>query len=297
MKTAALIAPASPCDEKDVIATEELLKTFGIRSYPMKHVSKATRFTAGTDDERATDIMEAFSDPNIDLIVSLKGGYGTPRLLDRLDYSKIAFHKKPFFGFSDTTALQLALWQQAKMPSFSGFLGCFSAFDWPMLKTSLKACLDQQEQRFVNLVPLNTIKKTVTGVLIGGTLTLIASLCGTKYFPKTDGAIVFLEEVGEQPYHIDRMLNQLFLNGFFDRVSAVVLGGFHHCISKDPADGTVEDVLKERFSSLKVPVLQGLLYAHGMDHIILPIGGHGVLNPENGSLTCFSSFHEQGVSL
>lgn len=286
MKTVALIAPASPCPPAEAAAVVSFFEKrgFGVRLMP--HAGDAERFMAGSDADRAQDIADAFLAPDIDLIVSLRGGYGTPRLLGKLDYARLTRHPKPFFGFSDTTALQLALWHKAGLPSFSGFQGSFVKHDWPHLTQSLDTCLNNKAQTVTGLIPLNAVRTSVQGMLIGGTLTLINALVGTPYLPNPNGAIVFLEEVGEQPYHIDRLLNQLFLSGFFDRVGAVVLGGFHNCVSKDPADGTIDDVLRERFGDLPVPVLRGLPYTHGADHIVLPIGGRGVLTPEAGMLSC-----------
>lgn len=296
MKTVALIAPASPCPPAEVAAAVSFFEAQGFHVRLMPHAGEADRFMAGSDTNRAQDIMDAFLAPDIDLIVSLRGGYGTPRLLNKLDYKRLAKYPKPFFGFSDTTALQLALWHKADLPSFSGFQGSFVKHDWPHLMQSLNTCLNGDNQTITGLMPLNTVQTPVQGPLIGGTLTLINALVGTPYLPNPQGAIVFLEEVGEQPYHIDRLLNQLFLSGFFDHVGAVLLGGFHKCVSKDPADGTVEEVLNDRFAALSVPVMRGLPYTHGADHLILPMGGTGLLTPKTGVLSCPAPLFKRTLS-
>lgn len=284
LKKMAVLSPASPSITYDKEAVKKALHEFGYTPVYGKNAFKSDRFMAGTDAGRAADLMTAFTDPSIEAILCIRGGYGSGRILDKLDYKKIAKNKKPLFGLSDITALQLALWHKSQLVSFSGIQASY--LEKPMnevLTETFRAALNHEYVTFENLPPL--VKGTARGTLIGGTLSLIVSLMGTPYMPDLTGAVLVIEEVGEQPYHIDRMLNQLALAGVFDKVSGVVLASFHKCVSKDEADGTVEDVLLERFKKLNKPVVYNFAYGHGPDKSVFPIGAHVTLDATKGILS------------
>lgn len=275
MTTLYLTAPASPLNQNETEAVIHILQDWGMTVLTAPHLGLSDRFVAGSDQVRAQDLMEGFLNPDVDAVVALKGGYGSGRLLDLLDYDLLARQKKPFFGFSDLTALQLALWTRAGLPSFSGFNANFVLKDkWAMVQKSFLAALKGQACRLKGdlAVALPHTPKICSGLLIGGTLSLITQLIGTPYCPDFRGTILIIEDVGEQPYRIDRMLTQLRLAGVFDAIQALIIGHFDACVSKDTSDGTLQDVWYEWGQRLSCPVIMNVPYGHNIDHLVVPIG-------------------------
>ncbi len=282
-----LIAPASPLPNLNEKISHEWTRLWSDRGYTLKFADscfKSERFLAGSDTLRATDIQAAFSDPETTIIMALKGGYGSLRLLDKLDYNLIRKNPKPFVGFSDNTALNLALLAQAGLPSITGFNASFMSriSQAPLLFQTLQEALTGHPQRFYHLKPLS--HGHAKGRLIGGTLSLLCHLIGTPYLPDMKGAILVLEDVGEEPYKIDKMLTHLRLSGLFHLISGIVLGRFENCLSKDAADGSVETVLGDHFSALSIPVMTGLPYGHTTDHAVFPLGTQAVLDTTTSTL-------------
>ena len=251
-------------------------KGYTVKKSP--HLHRKERFAAGSDEERLADLHTLFADETVDIIIEAGGGYGSARLLKKIDYDLIAMHKKPLVGLSDTTALQLALLAKANLISFSGYLmkPRFGRPIVPYTEQSLQDSLDGREQTIGGLETAYQ-GSAIAGRLIGGCLTLVSSLLGTPYFPDVSRSILILEDIGEEPYAVDRMLTSLENAGVFDKVAAVVFGVFLDCKAKDPEDGTIEDVLNEWKDRIKVPVFTGLPYGHQAGSIVFPIGGEGVL--------------------
>ena len=286
MKQIAVIAPSSPAPELTPESLAEMQKAFealGWHCHLESHTLDALRFLAGTDDDRAADVMKAFTDPAIDAVMTLKGGYGSNRLLDKLDYDLIRCHAKPFFAFSDGTAIQTALLTRAGITGWTGFQAGF------FLKNPAARLVHSLEEALAD-VPFQVgglkawTSGTARGVSVGGTLSVLAGLVGTPYFPDMSGKILILEEVREEPYRVDRLLAQLRLAGVFERVAGIVLGDFSTCLAKDPADGTIDDVLGDYFKNLSIPVAVGLPYGHNMDHILVPIGAEVTLDTDRSTL-------------
>lgn len=252
-------------------------KGYDVRLSP--HVYAQERFLAGSDEERLDDLHAFFKDDEIDIIIEAGGGYGSARLLRKIDYDLIARHKKPLIGLSDTTALQLALLAKSNLISFSGYLmkKRFNRAIVPYTEQSLFDCLNANEQT-VPCLETEYLGKPVEGRLVGGCLSLVVSVVGTPYFPQMEGAILILEDLCEEPYVIDRMLSQLENAGVFNQVAAVVFGAFLDCKAKDPADGTTEDVLNEWKDRIKAPVFFGLPYGHQEGSLVFPVGGKGILD-------------------
>lgn len=283
MKKMAIISPSSFTSEYDEKNVVSFLYMNGYEPVYGEHTFEYDRFLAGSDEMRANDIMWAFQNKAIDAIMTLRGGYGSARLLDKLDYRLIAKNKKPLFGFSDTTALQLALWKKSKLITFSGIQASFLQNDLNEgLKHSFWLCLKKKCMHWAGLTPITKGKST--GTLLGGTLSLIASLIGTPFEPDFKNAILVLEDVGEEPYRIDRMLTQLRQAGALKKLSGIVLGDWHNCISKNPYDGDIEAVLNEHFSHLSIPVVKDFPYGHGVKDTVFPIGAKARLDADNGTL-------------
>ncbi len=278
MKTIGVFTPSSAVDKETLKQGISYWKNKGFRVKEAAHLYEKNRFLAGSDEERAADLTALFCDEDVDIIMAACGGYGSARMLSRLDYQLISVHQKPFVGLSDTTALQLALLKKAGLVSFSGYLmkPRHGREMFPYTEQSLFDCLNGREQVFCGLES-DYDGTEITGRLVGGCLSLVVGLSGTPYFPDVSGNILVLEELNEEPYVLDRLLTQLENAGVFDQTAAVVLGAFIDCKAKDPTDGTAEDVLKEWKSRIKCPVFSGFPYGHQAGSAVWPVGGQAVL--------------------
>lgn len=278
MTTIGVVSPSSAVDET---ALNESVRFWRGRGFDVKcapHLYEKHRFLAGTDEERTADLTAMFVDGDVDVIFAAGGGYGSARLLKKLDYGLISRHRKPFVGLSDTTAVQLALYARSGVPCFTGYLmkPRHGRVMFPYTELSLDDCLNGREQTVSGLE--SDFAGTVEGTLVGGCLSLIAGLPGTPYMPDATGAVLVLEDVGEEPYAVDRMMTHLDNAGVFDKAAAVVFGVFTDCKAKDPADGTIDDVLNEWKKRLKIPVWTGFPYGHQAGSVVFPIGGKAVVS-------------------
>ncbi len=284
MTTVGLFNPSSPSSVPvDLSLIQRWFQKMGLSVVFADHLLDADRFLAGSDENRAKDIHTLFADPKIDILVALKGGYGSGRLLDLLDFDLILRHPKPLFGFSDTTALQLGIYAKTGLVNYTGLSPrrdiTESGVD-NLIEQSFKLYLTQKSFS-TTLQPLSQ-SADVSGALIGGTLALIEELIGTPYQPDFTDKILFIEDVSEEPYQIDRMLTHLRLAGIFDQVKAVVFGDFYQCVSSDKNDGTIQDVLNDLHARMPdVLMYQGLNYGHGPSRMILPVGLIGTINQDN----------------
>lgn len=273
-----MIAPASPFPREDFDRGLERLRA----RYRVSHredVFARHGYLAGDDARRLAELEDALGDPDVDAIVAARGGYGVTRLLPRLDARTVRAANKLLVGFSDLTALH-ALWARAGLRSVHG----------PMV-AALGRASEAHVARWIATVegarpePLTSLAALAGGVaegpLLGGNLALLAALLGTPYAPPIDGAILFLEDVGEAPYRVDRMLTSLQHAGWLDRAAGIAVGTFHGC---DPrSDGhRVEDVLHDRLSGLGIPVVYGVGAGHVDDNLELPFGARVQLDGNAG---------------
>lgn len=277
----ALLSPSSPVIGIDVNElTTNLSDVSGKKVVLMPHAGDGVRFLAGTDEDRAADLMKAFIDPKITDIIAVRGGYGSVRLLDKIDYDIIRSNPKLFWGFSDATALQNALYSQSGITGYTGFQAGF-------LQVSVKSELCREYQSVlagekVEQTNLACVTKgQAIGITVGGTLSVLCGLLGTPYWPDMTGKILILEDVGEEPYVVDRFLTQLRLAGVWDKVAGVSLGEFTDCVAKDVADGSVEEVLSEHFRKMNKPVIR-IPYGHKTGKMIVPIGKMVMIDADNG---------------
>jgi len=307
--TLGVIAPASPPPDPAAIDRGvAMLEKLGYQVKLAPNVRQRFGFLAGTDQERANDLMAMFADPHVRGILCVRGGYGTPRLLPLLDYKLIRKHPKIFVGYSDITALHCAFLTKAGLISFHGPM-LNSDFAHPaMPEFTLRSFLDTLSgahnpstkspfdiARGYPQTEVKTLRRGIArGQLIGGNLSLLCSVIGTPWQPDFKGRILFLEDVGEVPYRFDRMLTQLLNCGLLQQVAGVAIGVNADC--EDPKAKTakeyrqsLEDVLKERLLPLKVPLVIGLPFGHVPHNATLPIGVSAVLNANRGTLTLVES--------
>ena len=284
--TLGVIAPSGPFKQGSLAPALEHLRVRGYTVREGASLYERERYLAGTDDLRARDLNAMFDDSDIRGIFVARGGYGSARLLDQVDFENVRANPKVLVGFSDTTALQLALLSQAQLATWTGVtLGDFkSTPDGPAIDPVTGDSLWQAVERgvcdpFQGLRFLNH-PAGVSGPMIGGCLSLVASLVGTPWMPDLTGAILFLEDVKEPPYRLDRMLNQLKQAGVFKSVAGVVFGSFEGCDGDRASEGTVDDVLKDLAVRLECPVVDGLPYGHGTGRRVLPVGQKATLTSQ-----------------
>lgn len=280
--TIGIAAPASPGDG-DTSAAVQLLHSLGYQVVEGTMAAGHYGFFAGTDEQRAADLNALFKDDTVKAIVCLNGGYGSVRILDKLDYAMISQHPKPLIGFSDITALHTALGEKAGIVTVHG----------PLMVTLNPANHSAYTERqfadgLAETAPIGTlalpagrklstvVPGTAGGILAGGNLTMLAAAAGTPYELRGDGAILVLEDVNEDAYRIDRMMQQLWQNGLLKRVSAIVYGDFLDC-GNDPGDFTTEEVLIYYARLAGKPAVKGAPVGHGMDNAFLPFGVHAVV--------------------
>lgn len=298
--TVGLITPATYVPDPDRLAlAERTIKYFGLRMKMGKNAGKRMNDYRTSIEERLDDLHAMFSDKTVDAVFAIRGGYGSMHLLDRIDYDLIRRNPKIFLGYSDITAMHLAINKQAKLVTFHGPITLSRFTDYTQ-KYFRKALFETQPIGTVTNPPesnelrpshpLRTIRPGIaTGLLTGGNLTLISNTMGTPYEIETRGRILFLEDVDEEPYSIDRMLTHLRLAGKFDGVAGVIFGECQDCRPKDyKPSATIPyglgEVLDNILGGLKVPVLYGLTIGHTDDQLTLPLGVSATLNATNGTL-------------
>ncbi|EEF58570.1 S66 peptidase family protein [Pedosphaera parvula] len=297
--TVALIAPASaPPDPKSIDESLAVIEKFGFKPKLSRHARKRWGFLAGSDRERASDLMEAFGDRRVKGIFCVRGGYGTPRLLPLLDYQKIRENPKVFVGYSDITALHCAFLKKSNLLSFHGpmFASDFIKKNYPDFSCErfLKILTEPEFpgsicQDYTHDTVSILRRGKVSGELIGGNISLLCSSLGTPYQPSFRGKILFFEDLDEVPYRYDRLLTQLSNAGLLQQVAGIAVG---ICVGAiDPKAKkmkeyrqTFEDVLKERLSGLKVPLVCGLPFGHTPYNTTIPVGGRATLDANKGDL-------------
>jgi len=276
-----IVSPASPiADPMKIEAGVRYLESLGYRATVGEHATKAVGYLAGSDKERVEDLHAMLSDKKVRAILCVRGGYGTPRLLSLLDFRLISANPKIIVGFSDITAIQLAIWKKCRLVTFHG----------PMLGVDMAGGMDSYaEEMFWRLITSTRKPERIEfnhneaeplhggrsmGCLLGGNLSLLVSLLGTRFLPDFRDAVLFLEEVGEEPYRIDRMLTQLSNARLLDRVKAILGGSFSDCVPKDPKapSRTTDDVLVEVAAALRIPFLTKIPFGHVTRKLTLPVG-------------------------
>jgi len=277
----ALVSPASPVAvESELEAAVRYLESCGYRVKLGEYAKSEHGFLAGTDRMRAKDLEDQFRDPDVRAIIAVRGGYGTPRLLGRLDYGLIRRNPKILVGYSDLTALQLAVFRQTGLVTFSGptAIELGRGLDAYTEENFWRSLTDTQALGDVPMPEGHTLGVRrggkARGHLMGGNLSLLVSNMGTPYAAPCEKAILFLEEVSEPLHRVDRMLMQLGHSGCLKALSGLVLGQFTHCRPALPKRPhlTLPQILDETLESLACPVLEGLPVGHVARKTTLPIG-------------------------
>ena len=283
--TIGLIAPASkPQSREKISKSVRYFESVGYRVALGKNIEKQHGYLAGTDRERANDIHAMFADKNVKAIFMLRGGYGTIRLLPELDYGLIKKNPKILVGYSDATSLFNAIYHKTGL--LSCFYGPMPGVDiWDGFDQFAEGCMWRAltSAKPIGELPMNKnddvllhAKKyePVEGRLIGGNLAVFSSSMGTPYLTSLKSKILFFEDVAESPYRIDRYLAQLKAAGVLDKAKAILLGQFTDCIEEDKTKPTLttEEVFKDYFSKLDIPILKNLPSGHVKRQWTIPLG-------------------------
>ena len=300
-QTIGIAAPASPSrDPEGVRFAIETIESLGFHTRPARHLFDRNGYLAGEDAQRADDLNSLFADQSVDAIFCVRGGYGASRLLPLLDYDLIRANPKVLMGYSDITSLLLAIQARSGLVTFHGPIAqqTYTAYTLSELKKVLfnphpSITLGapppfergeghvEKENRITQLSP-----GVARGRLLGGNLSLVAHLTGTPYMPDLSGAILFLEDVSEAVYSIDRMLTQLWLSGSLEKVAGIAYGKFtEHRASEWEQNRVEEDVLAERARACGIPAIRGLMIGHVPDQSVIPLGCLAELDANSGTLT------------
>jgi muramoyltetrapeptide carboxypeptidase len=278
--TIGIIAPASP--QRDPVRLERgiaYLESLGHTVVLGPHVHNVhNAYLAGTDEERLADLHAMFADKRIDAIMCSRGGYGTGRILDKIDYRLIRRNPKIFVGFSDITALQLAMYKRTGLVTFSGAMPGVDMAD---------GFAPESEEWFWRALqhtkPLGAIKQpwptdryqagTATGTMLAGNLSVLITLLGTAFLPSTKGAVLLLEDIGEDTYRIDRMLNQLRLAGVLGSAAGVAFGQWTQGeTGRTTPHRPVQELIAEVAQHIPGPVIGNVMYGHTATKLTVPIG-------------------------
>lgn len=288
--TIGMITPGSYISDEGLKTAIEHVENLGFKVQLGKHIRAKRGFNAGTDAQRLEDLHAMFSDKNVAGIWCARGGYGCGRLLQKIDYQLIKKNPKVLIGYSDITALHLAIYKKTGLICFHGPVGAseFTKYTLenfqkivmqPQANILLKPAKENLEQEDPNFHPRTIISGKAQGKLIGGNLSLLASLVGTDFEPDFKNKIVFIEDIGEKPYRIDRMLTQLRQGTNLREANGIALGIFADCeADTDDNSLTLLETLTDRLGDLQMPVVYGLSFGHIANQITLPIGVEAALN-------------------
>lgn len=298
--TIGIVAPASPTEADQVILTKEKVEALGFRVKMGRSCYEKHGYLAGTDDVRARDLNNMFLDKGVDGILCLRGGYGTPKILNQLDYDGISRNPKVFIGYSDITALHIAINQKCELITFHG----------PMGATEIAKDLDSftKESLLKNIMeplPYGDIKNPEgmkirplvggkgEGIITGGNLTLICSTLGTPYEIDTKDKLLFLEDIEEEPYGLDRYLTQLALAGKLQQAAGFILGNWKDCVASNPDRSlTLQEIFKEILIPYNKPTVYNVMAGHCSPMITMPLGVRACIDGDYGAITIL----EQGTS-
>ena len=276
----ALVAPSSPFDaESFEQGVAKLRRRYEVSYSP--EILGRTGFLAGSDERRLRELHAALRSPRVDAIIAARGGYGATRIAPLIAASEVQAHSPLLVGFSDITALH-ALWAHAGVSSLhAGMVAALGRASEPQLERFYAALEGRFPERFAGLTPY--AKGASEGILLGGNLAVLTALIGTSLFPPLHDAVLFIEDIGERPYRVDRMLTTWRHAGAFRGVRGILVGAFEQ--GDSGADGvTLDEVLRERLSDLAIPVAAGFPAGHIEDNHELPFGRRVALDADAGVL-------------
>ncbi|MBD1940299.1 LD-carboxypeptidase [Microcoleus sp. FACHB-68] len=295
--TVGLINPASFLDPEDIDFVKKELAKFGLKVKPAAHVRDRYGYLGGKDVDRAADVNAMFADTSVKALIAMRGGWGGNRILPLLDYELIRRHPKIIIGYSDITSLLLAIYARSGLVTFHGPVGTSS---WnPFSVNCFKRILFNGEAMMLRNAP-NTgsrgnpqpqVRVTTLsagrarGQLVGGNLSVLTAMVGSPYLPDWKQKILFVEEIGEEVYRIDRMLTQLKLAGILNQISGFIFGQCTDCDPEEPDKSlTLGQVLSEHIKPLRIPAWYGSMIGHIPNKFTLPVGGEVEIDAGTGTI-------------
>ncbi|WP_425639313.1 S66 peptidase family protein [Algoriphagus yeomjeoni] len=300
--TVGLIAPsAAMADRMQFTFAQEALEALGFQVKLGANLKNRYGHLAGTDEERAGDLNEMFADKDVKAIICIRGGSGAARILPMIDYKSIAKNPKPLLGYSDITALHCAIHAQTGLITFHGPMGS-STWNRFNVEQFEKVFIEKEKVTFENIhaesddlvVKSNRIQTlkggTAEGKILGGNLTVLTAISGSPYYPDFKDAILFIEDVGEDPYKMDRMMSTLKLNGTLDQIKGFVFG---QCSDCEPGGGygslTLDQVLDDYILPLNIPAYSGAMIGHISKQFIIPVGANVQMDADKGTIRLLDS--------
>ncbi|MGB8375906.1 MAG: LD-carboxypeptidase [Salegentibacter sp.] len=297
--TIGIVSPASAIFETEPYEiAKESFQAMGLKVKFGKYVRNRYGHLAGTDEERAEELNDMFRDSSVKAVIALRGGSGSARILDKLDYQAIRNNPKIFIGYSDITALHLAIFTKTGLVTFHGpvAVSTWNSFSVEHLKKILfdkdALLLQNPTDKGDELVQTTNRIRTITpgtakGQLLGGNLSVMTGIMGSEYFPKDwKNKILYVEDIGEEIYAIDRMMSQLYLGGVFEQISGFVFGKCTDCEPGGSGYGslTLEEVIDHYIKPLGIPAFSGAMFGHIKDNSTIPNGIKAEINAGNGSI-------------
>lgn len=287
--TIGVIAPASPEKSESIEAGIDFLVKQGFNVKRGNYIYDHLGFLAGTDKDRAKDLMDMFLDKSVKMILCIRGGYGTMRTLPYLDFSIIKNNPKIFVGYSDITTYLNYFYQKCGLVTFHGPMLTSNLNDNTTFKNFINTLMKGDNPYVLSnpkdIITSNNTNAVAEGVLVGGNLSLLCATLGTPYEVNTKNKILFIEDVGEEPYSIDRMLTQLLLANKLQVCKGIILGQFTKCtLPHYERSLTLEEVIEDRILSLKIPTLSNFMSGHDYPKLTLPIGAKVKLDCTNGTI-------------
>ncbi|WP_339869467.1 LD-carboxypeptidase [uncultured Algoriphagus sp.] len=300
--TVGLVAPsAAMADRMQFTFAQEALEALGFQVKLGTNLKKRYGHLAGTDEERASDLNEMFADNEVKAIICIRGGSGAARILPLIDYKSISKNPKPLLGYSDITALHCAIHAQTGLITFHGPMGSgsWNSFNVDQFE---KIFIEQEKVTFENVhaesddlvVKSNRIQTLKGGIaegkILGGNLSVLTAISGSPYYPDFKDAILFIEDVGEDPYKMDRMMSTLKLNGTLDQIKGFVFG---QCSDCEPGGGygslTLDQVLDDYILPLNIPAYSGAMIGHISKQFIIPVGANVQIDADKGTISLLDS--------
>jgi muramoyltetrapeptide carboxypeptidase len=304
--TVMLVSPASATfNTMDLQIARESLEALGFKVRAGEHMMERHGNLAGDDKARAEDINRAFADKSVAAVHAIRGGWGSARLLPLLDYDNIRRNPKVLIGYSDITALHLAIQAKTGLVTYHGPIG-MGRWDPFSLDYYKRVLFNGEQVTYSNKQGISTERNSLTqvefrsqtitpgkarGRLLGGNLTVLTAILGSPYVPEWDDAILFCEDVGEDLYRVDRMITQLKLAGILSKVKGFI---FASCSECGPGDGnygalTLEEILKDHVKPLGVPAWQGAMIGHAQPQWTVPEGAQVEIDAAAGTIALLES--------
>jgi muramoyltetrapeptide carboxypeptidase len=280
--TFGIVAPAGSFDREVFNSGVHILHEMGFETKVDERIFGQSGYLAGTDDQRAAQLEQMICDDQVDAVICARGGFGCLRMLPHLNFERLQSMAKPLVGFSDITTLHQAMYQKAGWITFHGptvtTLARVDAASWQ----SMLHAMTQPEPVRIDLSQANIVQEgTAHGVFLGGNLTTLSHLIGTPFMADLTGCLLLLEDTGEKPYRIDRMLTHLRLAGCLDTLSGLVLGTFDDC----GAMADIEALVLHHFGDRQIPIVSDVSIGHGNCNLTVPLGLQAELDTHKGALT------------